>query len=54
MADIILMIVIVAAVAAVITYLVKKRKKGECIGCSECNRSRNGCANCPHADEKKS
>ncbi|MBC5648927.1 FeoB-associated Cys-rich membrane protein [Christensenella tenuis] len=53
MADIILMIVIAAAVAVAVTYIVKKRKEGECIGCSECNRSRSGCANCPHADEKK-
>ena len=52
MTDVILMIAVLAAAAAAITYIVKKRKKGECVGCSECNRSRSGCANCPHADKK--
>ena len=54
MVEIILAVVIVAAVAAAVTYIVKKKKKGECVGCSECNRSRSGCANCPHADKMKS
>ncbi|MEA4853189.1 MAG: FeoB-associated Cys-rich membrane protein [Christensenella sp.] len=47
MADWILGIAIVVAIAAVVWYLVKKRKRGECVGCSECNRSRS-CESCPH------
>ncbi|BDF57542.1 hypothetical protein CE91St36_03590 [Christensenellaceae bacterium] len=46
MAEIIIGIIIAAAVVAAIVYIVKKRKKGECIGCSECNRS-GGCSGCP-------
>ena len=46
-----LMIAVLGCAAAAITYIVKKRKKGECVGCSECNRSRSG-ANCPHADKR--
>ncbi|MEF9863341.1 MAG: FeoB-associated Cys-rich membrane protein [Christensenellaceae bacterium] len=44
--EIILMILIALAIAAVVWYMIKKRRKGECIGCSDCNRSRS-CKNCP-------
>ena len=53
MADIILIIAVTAAVFAAVAYIVRKRKKGECVGCSACSRRENGCAGCPQAEEKK-
>ncbi|MCI5796852.1 MAG: FeoB-associated Cys-rich membrane protein [Ruminococcus sp.] len=46
-ADIVIICILLAAVAAATVYIVKRRKKGKCIGCS------GNCASCAVSSKNK-